>query len=76
MLKCIFLPSLFLARNAWLLGEQQLQGDCGGRGAIPVWHAVYGQGFKAYNGGALQRLASARTDRLWKSWPSALSVPR
>lgn len=67
MLGRIFLPSLFLALCYGFWVSSSFKDIAAGVALFLFGMLCMEQGFKAYNGGALQRLLSAGTDRLWKS---------
>ncbi len=67
MLGRIYLLPLFLALGYGFWASTSFKDIAAGVALFLFGMLCMEQGFKAYNGGALQRLLSACTDRLWKS---------
>jgi phosphate:Na+ symporter len=67
MLGRIFLPSLFLLLAYGFWASTSFKDIAAGVALFLFGMLCMEQGFKAYSGGALQRVLSASTDRLWKS---------
>ncbi len=67
MLGRIFLPSLFVALGYGFWASTSFKDISAGVALFLFGMLCMEQGFKAYNGSALQKILSASTDRLWKS---------
>ncbi len=67
MLGRIFLPSIFLVLSYGFWVSTSFKDIAAGVALFLFGMLCMEQGFKAYNGGALQRILTASTDRLWKS---------
>ena len=67
MLGRILLPSLFLVLSYGFWVSSSFKDIAAGVALFLFGMLCMEQGFKAYSGGALQRVLSASTDRLWKS---------
>jgi phosphate:Na+ symporter len=67
MLGRIFLPSLFVALGYGFWASSSFKDIAAGVALFLFGMLCMEQGFKAYNGSALQKILSASTDRLWKS---------
>ncbi|MCB1688542.1 MAG: Na/Pi cotransporter family protein [Halioglobus sp.] len=67
MLGRIFLPSLTLLLAYGFWASTSFKDIAAGVALFLFGMLCMEQGFKAYSGGALQRVLSASTDRLWKS---------
>jgi phosphate:Na+ symporter len=67
MLGRIFLPSIFLVLSYGFWVSSSFKDIAAGVALFLFGMLCMEQGFKAYSGGALQRVLSASTDRLWKS---------
>lgn len=67
MLGRIFLPSIFLVLSYGFWISSSFKDIAAGVALFLFGMLCMEQGFKAYSGGALQRVLSASTDRLWKS---------
>lgn len=67
MLGRIFLPAIFLVLSYGFWVSTSFKDIAAGVALFLFGMLCMEQGFKAYSGGALQRMLSASTDRLWKS---------
>jgi phosphate:Na+ symporter len=67
MLGRIYLLPLFVALGYGFWASSSFKDIAAGVALFLFGMLCMEQGFKAYNGGSLQRLLSACTDRLWKS---------
>ncbi len=67
MLGRILLPSVFLVLAYGFWVSSSFKDVSAGVALFLFGMLCMEQGFKAYSGGALQRLLAASTDRLWKS---------
>lgn len=67
MLRRILLPSIFLLLAYGFWTSSQFKDIAAGVALFLFGMLCMEQGFKAFTGGALQRVLTASTDRLWKS---------
>ena len=67
MLGRILLPSIFLVLSYGFWVSSNFKDIAAGVALFLFGMLCMEQGFKAYSGGALQRILTASTDRLWKS---------